>query len=121
LRKISKNSIYIILNLLYIIPGIVCALLYLNSFYKIFEFHDLPGSLNNIVILIIGIPYLLFYLMSLKFLILIHPLVQIIILYFTWKNNYISKKYIIIVFFISLIIASIHLYLIWGKGLIITA
>jgi hypothetical protein len=120
LKKPSINSIYIILNLLYIIPGIFCALLYFNSFYQIFKFYDLPRILESVIAIIIGIPYLLFYIMSLTFTILIHPLVQIIIFYFDWKKKNIIKKNIIIVFIISLIIAFIYLYLIWGKGLILT-
>ena len=120
MKKLSKNTIYLILNYFYIIPGIFCALFYINSFYKIFEFYNLPIIFQNIIVIIIHIPYLIFYVMSLTFTILIHPLVQIIIFYYACKKSNISKKNIIIVFFISIVIAFVFLYLIWGKGLILT-
>jgi hypothetical protein len=107
LKKLSKNSIYIILNLLYIIPGIFGAITYFNFSYNIFEFYHLPEPLVNIIL----IPWIMFYLMALTFTILIHPLIQIIIFYFVRKNNIISKKYIIIVFIISMAIAFVYLYL----------
>jgi hypothetical protein len=59
--------------------------------------------------------------MGITFTILLHPLVQIIIFYFAWKNKHISKIYIIIVFVFSTAIAFVHLYLIYGKKLILTA
>ena len=120
MKKLSKNSVYLILNYFYIIPGIFCVLFYFNSFYNIFEFYNLPRILQNIIVIIIQIPYMIFYIMSLTFTILIHPLVQIIIFYFACKKRNISKKNIIIIFFISIIIAFVYLYLIWGKGLILS-
>jgi hypothetical protein len=138
LKSYSKNSIYIILNLLYIIPGIICALLYINFFYSVFETFNLSGILGrilgnriyevsdlsrilgNIFGIIIILPYSLFYIMGLTFTILLHPLTQIIIFFFAWKFNNVSKLYIIIIFIISIIIAFIYLYLIWGKGYILT-
>jgi len=95
-------------------------LLYINFFYRIFVVPDLPEPLDTIFLIIILIPWLMFYLMALTFTILIHPLIQIIIFYFVRKNNFISKKYIIIVFIISMAIAFVYLYLIWVKGLILT-
>jgi len=123
LKKLSKNSIYIILNLIYIIPGIFYVFLYSNSFWGIIEFSipNLPGILSNILAIIIIGPFFLFYFMSLTFTILIHPLIQIIIFLLVRKNKSISKKYIIIVFILSLIIAFIPLYLIWVKRHILTA
>jgi len=138
LKKHSKNSIYIIRNLFYIIPGIFCSLMYLNFFYRIYEIPNLSGILGRILgnmiyevsdlsrILgnIFGIIFLIlwsiFYLMGLTFTILIHPLIQIVRFYFAWKNNDISKINIIIVFILSMIIAFIYLYSIWIKGLLIT-
>jgi len=117
LKKISKNSIYIILNLLYIIPGTYSALLYFNIFYQIFEVDNiLSGLTDNIFGYIILVPWIIFYFMALRFTILIHPVIQIIIYILVWKNNFISKKYIIIVFIISMAIAFVYLYLIWVKG-----
>ena len=122
MKKLSKNSIYIILNLLYIIPGTYSALLYVNIFYHIFEVHNiLSGLTDNIFGYIILVPWIIFYFMALRFTILIHPVIQIIIYILVWKNNFISKKYIIIVFIISMAIAFVYLYLIWVKGDFLTA
>jgi hypothetical protein len=116
-KKYSKNSTYIILNLLYIIPGTLSALMCINNFYEIYNFYDIP----LILAVIISVFFLMFYFMSLTFTILLHPLVQIVIFLFTLKNKYISKKYIIIVFILSIIIAFVYLYLIKVKKLILTA
>jgi len=122
LKKILKNSIYIILNLLYIIPGTYSALLYFNIFYQIFEVDNILFRLtDNILGYIILLPWITFYFMALRFTILIHPVIQIIIYILVWKNNFISKKYIIIVFIISMAIAFVYLYLIWVKGDFLTA
>jgi hypothetical protein len=128
LKKISINSIYIILNLIYIIPGIFCAFLYFTSSYDIFyslyssiiSIIDLSQTLAIIFALIIWKSFWFFYIMSFNFTILIHPIIQIIIYILVWKNKIISKKNIIIVFILSIIIAFIFLYLIWGKGYILT-
>ena len=138
MKKLSKNSIYIIRNLFYIIPGIFCALMYLDFFYRIFEIPNLSGILGrilgnriyevsdlarilgNIFGIIFLIPWSIFYLMGLTFTIIIHPLIQIVRFYFAWKNNDISKVNIIIVFILSMVIAFIYLYSIWIKGLILT-
>jgi len=116
-KKYSKNSTYIILNLLYIIPGTLSALMYLNYAFSFYVFYNIPQMLDNIFI----IPFWIFYVMGITFTILLHPLVQITVFIFTWKNKYISKKYIIIVFILSMAIAFLLLYLIWVKRLIISA
>jgi len=122
LKKYPKNSTYIIVNLLYIIPGILSALTYLNNFvYHIYNSHDIPGILGIIFAIIFGIPFLIFYIMGITFTILLHPLVQIIIFYFAWKKKHISRIYIIIAFVFSTAIAFVHLYLIYGKNLILSA
>jgi hypothetical protein len=113
LKKISKNSIYIILNLIYIIPGILGALLFLASFY----FYDILYSILSIFNFLY-FTWIYFYIMSLNFTILIHPIIQIIIYILVWKNKIISQKNIIIVFILSAMIAFIFLYL---KGRIATA
>jgi len=94
--------------------------MYFDFFYDIFKFSYLPRPLDSIFGFIILIPWIMFYLMALTFTILIHPLIQIIIFYIVRKNNMISKKYIIIIFIISMAIAFVYLYLIWGKGLILS-
>ena len=129
MKKTSKKSIYLIINLIYIIPGIFCAFLFLNSYYVIFSVSDiisipddLPQTLGNILGIIIIVPFLLFYFMSLNFTILIHPAIQIIIFLLVRKNKDFSKKDIIIIIFIlSIMIAFVYLYLIWVKRHILTA
>ena len=92
-------------------------MLYFNIFYQIFEVDNiLSGLTDNILGYIILLPWIIFYFMALRFTILIHPVIQIIIYILVWKNNIISKKYIIIVFIISMAIAFVYLYLIWVKG-----
>jgi hypothetical protein len=118
-KKYSKNSTYIILNLLYIIPGTLSPLSYINNAFYFFDYYKI--EIPQMLIIITTIPYLIFYLMGITFTILLHPIVQIIIFLFTRKNKYISKKYIITVFILSMVIAFIHLYLIWVERLIITA
>ena len=113
MKKLSKNLIYIIINLIYIIPGLFCSL-----FYICFSMNYLPKAINVILFTIVLEPFLLFYYMSWTFTILIHPIIQIIIFLLVRKNKDFSKKYIIIVFILSLIITFIFLYLMWGKGYI---
>jgi len=97
LKNQSNNIIYIILNLLYIIPGLFFVLITLDTSNIIpIESYEMMGVL---IIL-----YLIFLFMKVSFTILIHPLVQIIILFSTWKNKKISKVYIIIIFILSIII-----------------
>jgi len=117
-KKYSKNSTYIILNLLYIIPGTLSALMYLNNAFSFYDdFYNIPQILS----IIFAITFFIFYVMGItSFPILLHPLVQIIVFIFTWKNKYISRKYIITFFILSIVIAFIHLYLIWVKELILT-
>jgi len=109
-------------NLIYIIPGLFCSL-----FYICFSMNYLPKAINVILFTIVLEPFLLFYYtfllfyyMSWTFTILIHPIIQIIIFLLVRKNKDFSKKYIIIVFILSLIITFIFLYLMWGKGYIYT-
>jgi len=120
-KKYSKNSTYIILNLLYVIPGIITALTYIissnNAFYNIIESIKIPDTLVTIIMIFFWI----FYVMGITFTILLHPLVQIIIFLFTLKNRLISKKYITITFVLSMLIAFVYLYLIWVKRLFVTA
>jgi hypothetical protein len=120
MNKNKVNLIYILLNLLYIIPGTFCALFYYNFFYNIFEEPVFSREIENIIGILILIPYAIFYIMGLTFTILLHPIAQIIIFFLFIKNKIISKIYIIIVFIFSIAIAFTYLYLIWGKGLILT-
>ena len=120
MNKTKANLIYVLLNLLYIIPGAFCALMYCNFFYRIFKLPAFPRELDNIVGILIIIPYSLFYLMGLTFTILLHPIVQIILFCLFLKNKIISKIYIIITFILSMAIAFTYLYLIWWKGLYLT-
>jgi hypothetical protein len=115
--KFYKHTFYIILNLIYIIPGICCALMYINFFYGILKVYMPTGTIFGIILLI---PWSIFYLMGLTFTILIHPLIQIILFFLVWKSKSISKVYIIIIFILSMIISLVYLYLLWGKGLILT-
>jgi hypothetical protein len=119
MNKAKANLIYVLLNLLYIIPGIFCALMYYNFFYEIFKLPAFPRELENVIGLLFLIPWAIFYIMGLTFTILLHPIAQIIILLFI-KNKIISKIYIIITFIFSMTIAFTYLYLIWWKGLYLT-
>jgi hypothetical protein len=105
---------------MYIIPGIFCALGYYNFFYRIYEIPNFSRELGNIIGIIYLIPYFIFYFMALTFTILLHPIIQIIIFCLVWRDKQISKICIIIIFIFSTAIAFIYLYLIWGKGLILT-
>ena len=111
MKKISINSIYIILNLIYIILGLFCAFLVFTS--------SRDNISYSIFIIIMGNLFLFFYIMSINFTILIHPIIQIIIYILVLKNKIISKKYIIIIFVLSLIMTFIFLYLRWGLGFIL--
>ena len=119
-KKFTVNFIYLIINLMYVIPGIFCALTYYNFFYEIYEFPNFPREFGDVIGIIFGIPYLIFYLMAITFTILLHPIIQIIIFCLVWNEKQISKKYIIIIFIFSIGIAFVYLYLIWGKGLFLT-
>jgi hypothetical protein len=117
MNKNKANLIYILLNLLYIIPGAFCALMYYDFFYSVFKLPHFPRELENIIGLLYLIPWAIFYLMGLTFTILLHPIAQIIIFCVCIKNKIISKIYIIITFIFSMTIAFVYLYLIWWKGL----
>ena len=106
--------------LVYLIPGTICSIGYLNFFYRIYKVPDLPRTLENIIGLIYLIPYFLFYLMGLTFIILLFPIAMIILYGINLKKKFISYKYLVIMFIWSLGIAFIYLYLIWGKGYILT-
>jgi len=123
MNKNKVNLIYILLNLLYIIPGIFCALFYYNVFYNIFEVPKVPSfsrEIENIIGILFLIPWALFYIMGLTFTILLHPILQIILFCIFIKNKIISKIYIILIFFFSIAIAFTYLYLIWVKDMILT-
>jgi hypothetical protein len=120
MNKNKANLIYILLNLLYIIPGVFCALMYYNFFYEIFKLPAFPRELENTIGLLFLIPWAIFYIMGLTFTILLHPIAQIIIFCLFIKNKIISKIYIIITFIFSIAIAFVYLYLIWRKGLYLT-
>ena len=70
MKKISNNSIYIILNLVYIIPGIICAFGFFTSFYfsdilySILSIINLSQTLDYIFAIIIWYSFSFFYFIS---------------------------------------------------------
>jgi hypothetical protein len=118
-----KNLIFVVVNLIYLIPGTVCSFFYFNHFYDIWEINiTMPHLLGNVIGFVFLIPYALFYLMALTFIILLHPIVILILFIVNLYKKYISINNInfIIVFIWSIIIALVYLILIWGKGLYLT-
>jgi hypothetical protein len=110
----------ILFNLFYLIPGTFCAIMYINFFYGLFDANlNLPIIIENIIGFIFLIPWITFYLMGLTFIILFHPIIIMIIFIIKLKKGNIKINYIII-FIWSMAISFIYLYLIWGKGLILT-
>jgi hypothetical protein len=110
----------IFLNLFYLIPGTFSAIMYINLFFKLFDTSlNLPRTIENIIGFMTLIPWSIFYLMGLTFTILLHPIIIIIIFIIKLKSGSIKINYIII-FIWSITISFVYLYLIWGKGLILT-
>jgi hypothetical protein len=122
--KINRRKlIFVVVNLMYLIPGTVCSFFYFNSFYDICKINiTMMHLLGNVIGFLFLIPYALFYLMALTFIILLHPIVILILFIFNIYKKYISINNInfIIVFIWSIIIALVYLILIWGKGLYLT-
>jgi hypothetical protein len=95
-------------------------LFYYNLFYDFINVNiNLPHLLGNILAMIMLIPWSLFYLMTLTFTILIHPTVFLIIIIGNIIKN---KKFIenCIYFSLSTLMALMYIYIIWGKGYILT-
>ena len=112
-KKPFSNFVYLLINLTYLIPGAICALMFYDSCSDTFEF-DLPDFLyasniiNNILGAITIIFYLLFFYMGQTFIILLHPIIQIIFFYKNLEKRNVSKISILIIFFSSIIIAFIY-------------
>jgi hypothetical protein len=106
-----------LLNLPYLIPGTISLFVHYNIFYQVFDMSiDVPDG----VTIVIFIPFIMFYLMTLTFTILLHPIGYLILFFINMKKRFISMKYIVIIFVWSAAIAFIYLYLILGKGYILT-
>jgi hypothetical protein len=109
-----------IFNIIYLTIEFMMVIMYYNFFYDFITVNiNLPRFLSNILGIIVLIPWSLFYLMSLTFTILIHPLILMVFIIKHIKND---KKYIeeTIYFILSLLMAIMYLYIIWGKGYILT-
>jgi hypothetical protein len=117
--KVSiKKLLYYIINFYYFISGSVCSILVFNVVYNIFNMS--PKIFTTFIAILFGIPFIFFYLMAVTFTIFLYPIIQIIIFFINLRKKFILKKHIIIMFFWSIAIAIIYLYLIFIKGFLIT-
>jgi hypothetical protein len=101
-----KNLIYVLFNMIYLIPGTLAAMSYLG----------LAESWPDFFFYILIRPFYIFYGMGYTFTILIHPVIILIIFIIVSLNEKKFKIKHFIIFCWSLLIASIYIIGIWIMG-----